>query len=140
MVYIDKIDSQKPIRSWNPIGGSAPIHAVSTGKAILAANYETMRPRLIGQLERFTNKTLTSLEALDADIALTRKHGVAVDRGEYRERVLGYGASIDLPDGAAMAAVGISLPDINLPKGGDVRFSALVRQAAESVSEKLVRA
>lgn len=40
IVYIDKIDSQKPIRSWNAIGGMAPLHCVGIGKALLAADYE----------------------------------------------------------------------------------------------------
>jgi len=39
VIYLDKIESLKPIRSWNPIGGTAPIHCVGTGKALLAANY-----------------------------------------------------------------------------------------------------
>ena len=139
VVYIDKIESQKPIRSWNPIGGSAPIHAVSTGKAIIAANYRTMRPRLLGHLDRYTEKTVTSIDALDADVAETRRRGYATDRGEFRQRVVGYGATIELPDGTAIAAVGISLPDINLPDGGEARYAALVCQAAERISQKLGR-
>lgn len=35
VIYIDKIDSLQPIRSWNRIGGEAPLHCVGTGKAIL---------------------------------------------------------------------------------------------------------
>ena len=137
VVYIDKVDSLKPIRSWNPVGGSAPIHCVGTGKAILAGNFEQMRDKLDGHLDQYTDNTLTSLEALAADIADTRKRGYAFDRGEFRDRILSFGAPILLPDGEAIAALGISLPDINMTEGGEDKLGALVRHAAEGVSQKL---
>ncbi|SLN52375.1 Transcriptional regulator KdgR [Roseisalinus antarcticus] len=139
IVYIDKIDSRKPIRSWNTVGGSAPIHCVGTGKAILAANYSRMRDKLVGNLTRHTDRTLTNIEALDADIAATQSRGYALDRGEYREHILSFGAAVTLPDGVAVAALGISLPEINLAEGDAGRIGALVREAAARVSEKLLR-
>ena len=83
VVYIDKVESLKPIRSWNPVGGSAPIHCVGTGKAILANCYMRMREKLDGKLDRYTDNTLTTLAELDVDLAETRKRGYAFDRGEF---------------------------------------------------------
>lgn len=138
IVYIDKIESRKPIRSWNPIGGSAPIHAVGTGKAILAANYPTLREKLRDNLARHTSQTLTSLERLDEEVATTRSRGYAFDRGEFRDRVLSFGAPILLGD-EAVAAIGISLPDVSLPHAGEDRLGALVQHAAAAISRKLNR-
>lgn len=137
VVYIDKIESLKPIRSWNRIGGAAPIHGVATGKAILAANYPEFRNKIKNRLTRYTDKTLTSITAMDHDIELTQQRGYGYDKGEFRERVLGFGAAITLPSGDAIAALGISLPDINLPEGGIEHFGKLVADAALSVSNKL---
>lgn len=139
VVYIDKIDSQKPIRSWNPVGGSAPIHCVGTGKAILAANYSTLRDKLTEPLKGYTSRTLTSLKELDADVKKTRQRGFAFDTGEFRDRIFSFGAAIKLPDGEAVAALGISVPNVNLPEGGEERFGALSAHAAEAVSRKLTR-
>ncbi|MEM1288161.1 MAG: IclR family transcriptional regulator [Pseudomonadota bacterium] len=138
IVYIDKIDSRKPIRSWNAVGGSAPIHCVGTGKAVLSANYAKYRDKLVGNLTRHTERTLTSMERLDVDIAAATSRGFAIDTGEFRERVLSFGAPIILPSGDAVAAIGISLPDINLQKGEDQRFGELVMGAARRVSQKLL--
>lgn len=138
IVYIDKIESRKPIRSWNPIGGSAPIHTVGTGKAILSANYDVLREKVRGNLTRHTERTLTTIEALDADIAETRARGYAFDRGEFRDRGLSVGAPIMLGD-EAVAAIGISLPDVNLPDAGEEHLGALVQHAARAVSRKLSR-
>ncbi|GAA6208651.1 IclR family transcriptional regulator [Cognatishimia sp. WU-CL00825] len=139
VIYIDKVDSQKPIRSWNAIGGSAPLHCVGTGKAILAANYDRIRDQISGSLDRFTDRTLTSLDALDRDIEATKSRGFAYDTGEFRNRILSFGAAITLPSGETVGALGISLPDISLPENGAERYGALVAHAARSVSSKLSR-
>ena len=139
VIYLHKIDGLKPIRSWNRIGGSAPIHCVGTGKAILAANYNQLRDTIKHSLTKHTDKTHTSIEALDADMELTIKRGYAIDMGEFRERILSFGAVIRLPDQAAIAALGISLPDVNLETNGEKELGELVLKAADSVSAKLLR-
>lgn len=139
IVYIDKIESQKPIRSWSPIGGEAPIHCVGTGKAILAANYGSMRERIKGQLTRHTEKTISSIAALDDDMNATLARGYAVDQGEFRERIWSLGAAITLPSGESIASLGISLPDVSMPENGLDRYGSLVASCAESVSAKLAR-
>ncbi|MFC3678379.1 IclR family transcriptional regulator [Ferrovibrio xuzhouensis] len=133
VVYIDKVESQQPIRSWNPIGGAAPIHCVSTGKAIIAADYTFWRERLRGNLTRYTDRTITNLAALDADVARIQACGYATDTGEFRERVLGFGAAIRLPNGAPIGAIGISMPDVNLPANGEASYGEMVRRAAEEI-------
>ena len=139
VVYIDKIESQKPIRSWNAIGGTAPLHCVGTGKAILAADFDRLRGKLGGSLSQHTDKTITDLTTLETDLKMTLTRGYAYDDGEFRERILSFGAAITLPGGEPIAALGISVPDINLPEGGVEKYGGLVAHAARSVSAKLGR-
>ena len=139
VVYIDKIDSIKPIRSWNAIGGSAPLHCVGTGKAILMKEYGKRRDAIRHTLDRYTDNTLTSLEALEADIARSQERGFAFDTGEYRERILSFGAAITMADNHVVGALGISVPDINLPPDGVQRYGDLVAHCAAAVSDKLQR-
>jgi DNA-binding IclR family transcriptional regulator len=137
VVYIDMIDSVKPIRSWNRIGGSAPLHCVGTGKALLASNYDVLRNSVKHQLTQYTDKTITTISALDNDIKLAQANNYAFDQGEFRDRILSFGASIHLPDGETIAALGVSLPDINMPINGEANLGRLVADAAASVSRKL---
>lgn len=137
VTYIDKIDSQKPLRSWNPIGGNAPIHCVGTGKAIMAVNYSAMRDTVKQNLDRYTDRTITKVTDLDADMAITRERGFAIDTGEYRDRILSIGAAIVLPDGGAIAALGVSVPDVNLSPGCENVIGKLVAGAARRVSLKI---
>ncbi|MEL6411315.1 MAG: IclR family transcriptional regulator [Pseudomonadota bacterium] len=139
VVYIDKIESLKPIRSWNPIGGTAPIYCVGTGKAILSANYAILRDQVAPELQLFTDKTITDIEALDRDMAATQLRGYAVDTGEFRQNILSFGAKIALPDGEVIGALGVSVPDVNLAEGDVEKIGALVQHAARTVSENLAR-
>ena len=139
VVYIDKIESLKPIRSWNPIGGTAPIYCVGTGKAMLADSYSLLRDEVGRVLNPFTDKTITDIAALDADMAATRLRGYAIDSGEFRPNTYSFGSSITLPDGEVAGALGVSVPDVNLGEGDIGRIGALVQHAARSVSESLSR-
>ena len=56
VVYIDKIESTKPIRTWNPIGGAAPIYCVGTGKALLAQDYRLLRDQVVAALQPYTDR------------------------------------------------------------------------------------
>ncbi len=137
VVYVDKLDGTKPVRSWVALGGTAPLHCVGVGKAILAANYDRLRPKIAEVLPRFTNLTITSMSALDADVRWTQEHGYAFDAGEFCERTLSFGAAITLPEGEAVAALGISVPDMTLGAADEARFGGLVRDAAARVSAKI---
>ncbi|MEM7189440.1 MAG: IclR family transcriptional regulator [Pseudomonadota bacterium] len=139
VVYIDKIDSQKPIRSWNPIGGVAPLHCVGTGKAMLAADYGNLRDLVSGNLERFTDLSITTMNGLDEDVRATIDRGYAIDHGEFRERIKSIGSAIILPDGSVAGALGVSVPDVNLNEGDEDSIGAKVLHAARSVTEKLAR-
>jgi DNA-binding IclR family transcriptional regulator len=133
------IDSLRPIRSWNRIGGSAPIHCVGTGKAIIAANYASLRGALKGGLVKYTSRTITTISELEADIEATKKNGYAFDSGEFREGVVGTGAAICLPNGVAIAAIGISVLETHLSEHGRDKLGRLVREAGERISAQLAR-
>lgn len=139
VIYIDKVESTQPIRSFTPKGGSAPIHCVGTGKALLAENYELLRDQIKDHLVKFTSKTITSIKKLDADIAETQRRGYAVDVGEYRERIFSFGAAIHAPNGEAIAAIGVSVPDVNLGGNRAEEICAAVAEAATEVSRAVAR-
>ncbi len=139
VVYIDKVESTKPIRSWNPIGGTAPVFCVGTGKAILAEEYPLLRDQVIGVLHPYTEKTIVDAEALDKDMAATKLRGYGLDTGEFRSNTLSFGAAINLPNGETVGALGVSVPDVNLEDGDMDRIGAYVQHAARTVSENLGR-
>ena len=139
VIYVDKIESTQPIQSFTPKGGSAPMHCVATGKALLAASYDRLRDQIRDHLIRYTDKTITSIKRLDADMAATQARGYAIDEGEYRDRIHSFGAAVRLPNGDPIAAIGVSVPDVNLPEGRSEEMCGLVLSAATALTRSLAQ-
>ncbi|MBR7888770.1 IclR family transcriptional regulator [Marinomonas sp. A79] len=136
-LYIEKIESTKAVRTYTPKGGNAPIHCVATGKALLAFQYDALREKLIDNLTLYTDKTITSIEALDKEVAIIKAQGVAIDRGEYRAEVISIAAPVFSANNEVIAAIGVSAPAINVSEDDIDNMSHKVILAAQSLSNTL---
>jgi IclR family KDG regulon transcriptional repressor len=136
-LYIEKIDSAQPVRAYIPRGGEAPLHCVATGKILLAFNYGSLRDTMIGGLTRYTPKTLTSMAALDIEMARIRASGIAVNNGEYRADVVALAAAVRDPSDQVIGAIGISGPLSRMPRQRVRQLTPIVIEAGEAVSAEL---
>ena len=94
------------------LGQSVPLHATSTGKALLAfSGPEEVRDLLRlprgARLPRFTPATITSRTALAEELERTRERGFSVCRGEFEESAWGVSAPVLDTGGRAAAVVSI---------------------------------
>lgn len=138
-LYIEKIESTEPIRTFTPKGGATPLHCHATGKVLLAGSYDVLRDKVKEQLDRFTDKTITSIRKLDSVISEVQKTGIAVDHGEYRDRVYSIASPILSPDGETLAAIGISILDIRFDESNLAGVKDLVLQAAREASDRIAK-
>ncbi len=110
VLYIEKIDSPQPVRAYTIVGGRAPAQCVATGKAMLAwADTETI-DNVVNNLEKHTPLSIENKADLLKEMELVRSKGYAVNRGEWREQVMGLAAPIFDVSGEVVAAMGISGP------------------------------
>jgi len=136
-VYIDKIQCSHPIGTFTQVGGRAPAYAVSTGKALLSALSDDELARLYPEFERFTDKTLATLDQLKIEMANIRRRGFAVNRGEWHEQVGGLAAPIYDAAHTVRGAIGVSAPlDRLTPKALQV-IAPQVTKAAEAISRAM---
>lgn len=110
VVYIDKVDSPQPVRSYTVIGGRAPAYAVATGKAMLAYQPDGYIERYAKTLTRHTPNTIVSIPVLKEELTKIARVGYAVNRGEWRESVGGVAVAIFNGLEQVVAALGISGP------------------------------
>jgi IclR family transcriptional regulator, acetate operon repressor len=90
--------------------GPLPVHVSAAGRAILSRlPLETREQVLDRALRRYTPQSLTSPEAVLAEIERAQETGYAVIRGEYQTDVSVAAAPI-MQDGVPVAAVAIFLP------------------------------
>lgn len=140
MVLIERVDSTRAVRTYNRLGSTSPFHTTSTGRSVLAYLPEGTFEAIIARgLERFTERTITSPDALRADLAVIRERGYAVNLGENRDNVCAIGAPVFGQSGAPIAGICISMPDLRYSEERIPEWAELVRKTAATISTTLTR-
>jgi IclR family acetate operon transcriptional repressor len=96
VVYVDKVESEQIIRYAAGVGDRRPLHATSTGKAILAFLPPEQQEARLGSLPlpRHTERTVTSLATLRASLEEVRRTGACVSLDELVRGASGVAAPI----------------------------------------------
>ncbi len=107
LTYVDEVAPIAIVTAkW--LGRSVPLHATSTGKALLAFLSDKEVERLLPQtLEAHTATTITDRVALLEELALTRERGYGTCRGELESSLFGVSAPALDHDGRPLAVVSI---------------------------------
>jgi IclR family acetate operon transcriptional repressor len=135
MVLIERLETPKPVRIIIPLGDSAPIHASSNGKAVLASSPPKETELLLTEeLARYTETTVVDRERLLAELAETRARGYATNNGEWRSDIAAVAAAVLGADGRPIASISISTPVNRMPDDLRPEYGALVRDAARRIS------
>jgi len=135
VVLVEKIDCNQDLQAMATLGSRSPVHASSFGKAFLMAEPRDVLTGLT--LQQFTPATITSLDALSADIDRACTQGAATGRDEYRVGVSGVAAPVMGPDGLAYGSVGISLPTLRFTDEARAHFVTAVTEVARAISTQM---
>lgn len=135
-VFVAQVESREPIRAFFRAGERRAAHASGIGKALLAARPPAEVTRwLRGRvLEGFTAGTITTAEALVADLAATRVRGFSIDDEERSPGMRCIAAAIFDEAGEAVAGLSISGPTQRLDRASLERLGPMVRAAADRVT------
>jgi IclR family transcriptional regulator, KDG regulon repressor len=129
VLYIDQVESPASLRVNAEVGFLAPLHCTALGKVLLAFG----RQPIPEDLERFTDATLVTREALKKNLERVREQGYAVDDEEFDIGVRCIAAPIfDFRD-KVVGSIGISGPVTRMTP---IAMQTLAKQVLE-VSGKL---
>ncbi|MGH3716987.1 MAG: IclR family transcriptional regulator [Micromonosporaceae bacterium] len=138
-VYVDKLEGRGGYGMRSRIGDAMPLHCTAIGKAVLSA-LDDDEVRLIvtrsGAPAR-TPKTLTTAEALLADLALVRTRGWSVDDEENHPRIRCVGAVVKDHRGLPVGAISVSGLVFDMEREHIARLAPLVVRTAQQVSSAL---
>lgn len=136
VVYIDKYDSRHPVRMYSRIGLRARLHCTAVAKVLLAGLPPDARRAAVEgiEYEPLTRNTITSPEALLAELARVAEQGYAVDRGEHETFINCVAAPVRDASGRVVAAVSISVPDVVLDLDQVLALRPEVQATAAAVS------
>jgi DNA-binding IclR family transcriptional regulator len=139
MHYVDQVDSDHPVgvRDWT--GARIPMHAVSSGLAVLALWPRARSDQyLSAPLERFTDRTMTDPAQLRTRLQRIQIEGQAWTNGEYAEGIASVAAAIADADGEIVAAVHVHGPSYRFPQAGrEAALGAQVVTAATRITRAL---
>ena len=130
VTYVDEV-APPSVLSANWLGRAVPLHATSTGKALLAALPEAEVDALLGDgLPAFTATTVTDRAALARELAATRERGWGACRGELEPHLYGVSAAVVEPrSGRPYAVLSIWGPRDRVPES---RFAELGPRAVQA--------
>lgn len=134
--YVERIYGQSRVSSPSDEVDRAPLHCTATGKVLLAFDQElnaAFRDR--GALRRMTHRTL-GRAALDRELCVVRRQGVAYSREEFAEGVVCAAAPVFGPDGRICMAVAVASP---LSAVAPAEFAGMVKRTAHTISAAIVR-
>jgi DNA-binding IclR family transcriptional regulator len=110
VLYLDKRNAAQPVGMFSAAGKVGPAYCTGVGKAILAH----LPPEVLAQtlarqsFHRFTPATLTTSEALRADLAEIAARGHAYDREEHEPGIICVAAPILVAPSHPIAALSVT--------------------------------
>lgn len=138
-VYVDKLEGRGAYGMRSRVGATLCLHSTAIGKAILAALPDE-EVRVIAQrtgLPRRMPRTLTTTDALLANLATVRARSWALDDEENATRVRCIGAVVVDHRGEPIGAVSVSGLSVDLGRVQVARLAPMVVRTAREVSAAL---
>jgi IclR family acetate operon transcriptional repressor len=139
MRLVERMDSKHPLRLVQPIGTRVPMHASSTGKAMLAYLPEREIEHYIdGGLPLVAANTIVDPEAFRAELKKIREQGFAVALEELADGIVSVAASIRPGDrGRPVASMSISGPSARITQERRESYGRKIVRAVADVSARL---
>lgn len=135
VVYVSQAPSPHAMRMFTEVGGRASLHSTSVGKAILAQLSDEQVREIIGRagMPRSTERSLSTVDDLLADLALSRERGYAVDDGEHEVGVRCFAMAV--PDMPVLTAVSVSGPISRVGEDFAAQAIPVLREAVADIAE-----
>jgi IclR family acetate operon transcriptional repressor len=138
MIYVAKAEGKQRIRVLSLVGRAAVLHASTAGKVWLASlpENQALALSLKNGLERFTSRTISSVDELRAELRRVKKNQYATVEEELIEGASAVGVPVwDRLGGRVLGAVVLSGPAYRLPRKRLVTLAPKLAELAKQLTE-----
>lgn len=133
MLYLDRVETEWPLRISMPVGSRVPLHCTASGKLYLSQLATRERRRLVSTLtlEHFTDNTITDGDILMNELKSVRANKVGVDDQEFVDGMVAIAVPINDTMGRICATLAIHgpMPRLTIDKAMD--FLPAMQEAAD---------
>lgn len=139
VVYVEKVEASHRVRMHSRIGAIATLHCTGVSKAILAYLPPDERQQLLAahELKQYTDHTLTTADAIEADLALTRERGYALDDEEHEPGIHCAAAPVFTAEGDVAGALSLTAPMSRIDRPTLLSFVPALLDATQGTSRQL---
>lgn len=138
-LFIDSVDTTQVIAVSGQTGELVPLYCTAHGKALLAdADERELRSTFgAGPLERYTDSTIHTIDALTRECLAIKKRGYATDEAEFSVGLRCVAAPIRTQNGSVIASIGVSAPANRFLEKDYPSHATEVMRTAKKVSDML---
>jgi DNA-binding IclR family transcriptional regulator len=135
IVYVDRVEAAWPLRVHLQPGSHVPIHCTSSGKLFLAHMPARKRRQLVcgRPLKRFTSKTITDPDRLEAELRRIRKTKISTDDEGYFAGLISVAVPVLGRDRRMIGTVAVHAPTARLSLKEALGHVALLKRAASDL-------
>lgn len=139
VMYVEKVESRQPVRTFSMIGRRAPVHATGAGKVLLAdmRSDEVLAILRRKGMKSYTKHTITDYKDFTAELNQVRVQGFAFDKEECELGVVCIAAPVRNHEGRTVASVSISGPSSRLTPAAAQEMVGTVVGVGRELSAKL---
>lgn len=137
VVYIDRVETGWPLRLHLQPGSRVPIHCTSSGKLFLSQMPPQQRRHLIygAPLKRFTLKTITDPERLEAEVLRIRKSKVSTDDEGFLNGLISVAVPVFDERKRMIGGIAVHAPSARLTLKRALTRVPLLRHAAAEIGK-----
>lgn len=136
VVYLDRVETPEPLRFYLRPGSRVPVHCSASGKMIISQLSRSQRSKLLAHapLKRYTEKTITSLEALEPELTRARRDGFAMDDEEFLPGLICVAVLVPTTVGRSNMCVAAQAPVMRLSADKALQLLPALQRAAAAIA------
>ncbi len=139
MIYIERVETEWPLRIQMPAGTKVPFHCTASGKMYLSTLSPAHLDRYLeaADLSAETKNTITERAQLRDEIAMVRSQGYALDREEFMIDMVALAVPVLGPQGRLLATLSFHAPTQRFDIEKALEFIGTLNAASVELSSLL---
>lgn len=112
MVYLDRVETHWPLRIQLPVGTQVPFNCTASGKMYLSSLRADKLARVLSwlELETRTKKSISDVDTLLGELAITRARGYSTDNEEFMDDMVAIAVPIRDSAGRLLTTLSLHAP------------------------------